>query len=375
MFPYEFWTRYLDEFESVKIIARVQEGADADPGWKRVDGPGVGFFPLPDYRGPVGYARRRQELKRRLNACIRMDDALIMRVASPIAGLALEASGVAGRPFGLEVVGDPWDVFAPGAVRHPLRALFRWHFARQLRDQCRQAAAVAYVTKDALQRRYPASARAFKTHYSSIRLLDQDYVEDAVVHSRDPGVLVSVGTMSQMYKGFDTLVQSVRICVSRGRRLVLHLVGDGSFRARLAKMIADLDLTQHVILHGQVTSGAEVHAILDRADVFVLASRQEGVPRAMIEAMARGLPCLGTTVGGIPELLAADCLVPPNDPCALAAAIERLLASPNLRLRLGQANLARARDYHEDVLGARRREFYRTIRAATQAGISGRQRP
>ena len=56
---------------------------------------------------------------------------------------------------------------------------------------------------------------------------------------------------------------------------------------------------------------------LDAADVFVLPSRQEGLPRAMIEAMARSLPCVGSDVGGISELI-PDWVVPPNDPQALA---------------------------------------------------------
>ena len=62
-------------------------------------------------------------------------------------------------------------------------------------------------------------------------------------------------------------------------------------------------LRDRVRFRGQLTTPVDVRAELDRADLFVLPSRQEGLPRAMIEAMARALPCIGSSVGGIPELL------------------------------------------------------------------------
>ena len=97
---------------------------------------------------------------------------------------------------------------------------------------------------------------------------------------------------------------------------------------------------------------------LDQADVFVLASRTEGLPSAMIEAMARGLACVGTRVGGIPELLPAEASVPPNDPSALADALARAAADPEHRSAMQHRNLERARAFSRANLEARRREMY-----------------
>ncbi len=82
---------------------------------------------------------------------------------------------------------------------------------------------------------------------------------------------------------------------------------------------------------------------LDSADLFVSPSRQEGVPRAMIEAMARGLPCIGSSVGGTPETLPQEFLVPPNDRPRLAAEIMRVAANPNLMEAMSAQNLSRAK--------------------------------
>ena len=81
----------------------------------------------------------------------------------------------------------------------------------------------------------------------------------------------------------------------------------------------------------------------------------------MIEAMARGLPCLGSTVGGIPELLPEEDLVPPNDARALADKILDTVRHPARMESMSARNLQKAGEYREEVLAARRRSFYREV--------------
>ena len=87
----------------------------------------------------------------------------------------------------------------------------------------------------------------------------------------------------------------------------------------------------------------------------------------MIEAMARGLPCIGSTVGGIPELLPAEDLVPPGDAPALARKIMEVLGDPDRMARMSARNLATAAEYRDDILSERRRAFYTYLRDRTQA--------
>ena len=80
----------------------------------------------------------------------------------------------------------------------------------------------------------------------------------------------------------------------------------------------------------------------------------EGLPRALIEAMAAGLPCIGTSVGGVPELLATNDLVPPRDPAALTAALRVVITDPARRDAMAAHNHEAAADFREAVLGERR---------------------
>lgn len=144
------------------------------------------------------------------------------------------------------------------------------------------------------------------------------------------------------------------------------LIGDGQFRPQLEAQTRALGVSDRVRFAGELPSGEAVRAELDRADLFVLPSRSEGLPRALIEAMARGLPCIGSTVGGIPELLHQDDLVCPNDATGLFRMIDTCIEEPGRLLRMSERNLLKARDYHEGALRQARVEFYRWLRTETE---------
>ena len=120
---------------------------------------------------------------------------------------------------------------------------------------------------------------------------------------------------------------------------------------------------------GQLPAGAAIRAQLDQADLFVLPSYQEGLPRAMIEAMARALPCIGSNVGGIPELLSAENMVLPGDVTALANKIREVVTDPQRMEQMSIRNLEKAKEYREDILHARRVAFYHQVREKTEAWL------
>ena len=337
-FGYSFFSRYLTIFDSVRVAARVcdesdspghlarishrlkAEGRGENCGLVRAGGPGVFFLPLSYYVGPAQYLRRSWNFYQAARNAVRSADAVILRVPSQVAISVAFALRMAGHPFGLEVVGDPYDAFSPGSHSHPLRRLFRPHHARQLRRLCNQACCASYVTESVLQSRYPAGQQAFTTHYSSVELPPEAFAQNPRAYDapHKPFRLITVGSLEHLYKGPDTLIEAAALCVEGGLDPQLTLVGDGRRRAELEALAARRGLREKVRFSGQCPAGNTVREFLDQADLFVLASRQEGVPRAMIEAMARALPALGTRAGGIPELLSSECLVPPGDPVGLA---------------------------------------------------------
>jgi glycosyltransferase involved in cell wall biosynthesis len=373
-FDYTFWTRYLAAFDRVRVVARVLDVEAASERWKRVDGERVTVVGVPSFVGPLQYALRRGAVVRSVREAVRPTNAVLLRVSSQLALLLEPMLRRTGRPYAVEVVGDPYDAFAPGAARHPLRRFFRVWYAWRLRRLCAHAAAAAYVTSSTLQRRYPPAPAAHSTHYSSITLPRSAFAcaprrADRPTTTR---TLVFVGSLEQLYKGADVLLEALAVCVAQGLDLRAILVGDGRYRAELVQRCAALGLTDRVDFRGQLPAGEAVLTTLDEAELFVLPSRQEGLPRAMIEAMARGLPCIGSTAGGIPELLPAEDVVPVSDAAALAAKIREVVTDPERMARMSARNLARAADYRDDVLSERRTAFYRVLRDQTEAWLNAR---
>ncbi|GAA3274375.1 glycosyltransferase family 4 protein [Dactylosporangium vinaceum] len=357
----EFWQRYRPVFDEVRVVARCAPVPGAPVDARRVDGNGVEVYGLPHYVGPIGFIRQLGRLRKAVRAAFAPEDAVLLRVPSAVAGKPRQ-------PFGLEVVGDPHDVFAPGVTRHPLRPLLRLWFTRRLRAQCRAASAVAYVTERALQARYPAAPGAVTAAYSSIQLDEAAFAERP---RPDTGIarvrlrLVSVGSLEQRYKGIDTLIEALPRLARSGLEASLVHVGDGRCRPELERLVRERRLGGRVSFAGAVPPGAPVRLFLDDADLFVLPSRTEGLPRALIEAMARGLPAVASNVGGVPELLGPSRMVPPDDPEALARAITALAANPAAMAAASALNLARARTYSAETLTRRRADFYRALRVLT----------
>jgi colanic acid/amylovoran biosynthesis glycosyltransferase len=162
-----------------------------------------------------------------------------------------------------------------------------------------------------------------------------------------PFTIVCVGALEEK-KGQTYLVEACRLLKQRDLDFVCHLIGEGPNRTALEQQIQRAGLAGRVRLEGG-RPRAEVLRMLDQADVVALPSirtksgRMEGIPVALMEPMACEVPVVSTSISGIPELVedgVTGLLVPPRDPVALAAALERLERDPELGRRMGQAGRA-----------------------------------
>ena len=144
--------------------------------------------------------------------------------------------------------------------------------------------------------------------------------------------LLAVGSIVPR-KGYDVLIPALAELAALPWRLTI--AGDPRDPQAAARLAADLvrfELEDRVTVAGPLPA-EQLAALYDAADLFVLASRFEGYGMAFTEAIARGLPVIGTTAGAIPETVppGASILVPPDDVAALAAALRRLIEDPGER--------------------------------------------
>ena len=164
--------------------------------------------------------------------------------------------------------------------------------------------------------------------------------EQASTRHGSSHTIVAMGRLVRL-KGFDLLIEAFGQCAAKHPDWSLVILGEGPERASLQTVAADLGIADRVSLAGQFQEPA---TILKGADLFVLSSRTEGFPNALLEAMACQLPVVSTDCSsGGPRDIIRDgvdgILVPPDDVAALAAAMDRLMANSDERRRLGTGAL------------------------------------
>ncbi|HEY1922574.1 MAG TPA: glycosyltransferase [Tepidisphaeraceae bacterium] len=162
----------------------------------------------------------------------------------------------------------------------------------------------------------------------------------------DPLVLF-VGNLVPV-KGLKILIDACALLRDRSVKFQCRLIGQGPLRGMLSRRIRKAALTEHIHLHGPCPL-EQLPDWYRAANLLVLPSFSEGIPNVILEAQACGTPIVASRVGGIPEILDDDSLVPPNNPKLLADAIERTLAQPNVTSR-PMANWADSAAQLADIL-------------------------
>jgi len=372
---YEAWSRYLDHFDQVMVLGRAKKHPGQENYTQRVDGPCVFFAVLPDFTGPRQYFRMRRRARAIARRAIAACHAYLLRVPGLIAQMAWREVMRLNRPYAAEVLGDAWDALSPGSWPNISRPFFRLIASSQQKRICAGAMALRYAVSERSRKRYPASENAYVATFSDV-MLGKAQPNANVVQQRHRRLrelpwqdsrggslfrLGFIGSFSRMYKGADVLLRAVALCRQRGLHFSLDLVGQGHYLAEMKSLAAALGLADCTHFPGQLPFGEPVFAFLDSIDLFVIASRAEGMPRALIEAMARGCPCVGTAVGAIPELLDSSDLVPAGNPDRLAESILQVACDSPRLVAMSERNITVAQRFKPEIIAQAQSSFLATV--------------
>ncbi|MFC1454402.1 glycosyltransferase family 4 protein, partial [Verrucomicrobiota bacterium] len=166
-------------------------------------------------------------------------------------------------------------------------------------------------------------------------------------------------------KGFDILLKAFARTDFGGRKVYLMIAGDGKERRSIELLTVKLGIAHKLRFIGKLDN---IRGALSAADAFVLASRNEGMGIVYIEAMAAGLPVIGTAVGGVPTVIQdrhTGLLVAGEDPDAMARALSEMMVNDELRLAMGKnAANSISPKYDESTTVTRIAELYREVLGA-----------
>lgn len=361
---YEFWTRYLNIFDGVIVASRVKKVQTIDKNkYNRVDGKGIEIKELPFIRGAKGYLLNFFEMKKRVSNLLGDESCAIFRMPSIPAFMYLYSFKKTKKPYAFEIIADPIDAYSENKIAKII-------FTKLLKREIKFANGVSYVTEKFLQKRYPSRAHIegnsnlfFTEHYSSIDLPISFFSKKKKFTNNEIFKIIHVASaINSDIKGHTVLLETINNLISLGKQVELTCVGDGDKRSYYEDMAKELGIEKNVVFTGLFSSKNDLREKLIDSDLFLFPSKAEGLPRAVIEAMAVGLPCISTNVNGIPELIESKYLFDPLDSDGMTKMVASLIDNADERKRMSEVNYSNALKYLNTELEIRRNNFYSKLK-------------
>lgn len=362
---YDIWNeRYIKYFGYVKVLNRTEDMKESDSPNKYVkaSGPYLEFINEIDVFTPVSFVRKYDKYRRIVYKYVDEADYVIIRLDSFLGLIAAKRCRQIGKKYLVEVVGCVWDSFWNKGTYGKVVA---YPLLKRMQKEILVAPYVVYVTEKFLQSRYPTKGKS--TNISNVLLPKHD---DEILKRRLMRIgaqektnyeIVTVASVSVRYKGQDSVIKALGELKKLGRTdFIYHLIGTGN-TDYLSSVARKSNVTEKVVFHGGMRHD-EVIDFLDKCDIYIQPSKQEGLPRSLIEGMSRGMLCYGSSVAGIPELLEKEMLFSKRrDNYKEIAKLFETITIDELKTQATR-NYEESQKYEIDVLSQRREHFFTNFR-------------
>lgn len=360
----EAWERYLSFSNKLSVIFRkedkIYETQYAKQKFQYFDKERINFIRIPDLSDSI---RSYLSIKKRMlniqiiKQAVSNNDSLIARLPSSSGNTSIKLAKKHNKPYLIELVGCPWGALWNHSWKGKILAPFMWYATKRA---VRDAPFVLYVTNEFLQNRYPSTGKTINCSNVAISVLDESVLEARLdkinqMSKNEPIVLGTMGAVDVRYKGQEYIIQAIAELNKKGHNFEYCIVGGGD-ETRLHSIANKLGVTDKVVFKSSV-SHEKVFDYLDNIDIYVQPSKTEGLPRALIEAMSRGCPCIGSNAGGIPELLDKAYIFKKGSVKEIVNALMRF--DRGEMFKQSKINFEQSKRYEKEVIEARRNEFFK----------------
>ena len=264
------------------------------------------------------------------------------------------------KPYITVVCGCSWDALWNHGWKGKIMAPLGFY---KLRKAQSGAPYSIYVTNEFLQRRYPTPGRSIGCSNVNIST-GIDGVLDRRINLIETTIkkdcVLKIGTAAAIdvaYKGQEYVIRALGVLKKEGLRFEYHLIGRGD-ESRLRRIARECDVEDEVFFHGSLPH-EEVLDFLDEMHIYIQPSKQEGLPRSLIEAMSRGCMCLGSNTAGIPELIEPQYVFPKGGYKEMSQILSDL--SKDDFLSQARRNFEKAKEYDQIILNNRRASFIHNV--------------
>lgn len=346
--------RYFKYFDEITFLSRSVEDEGAKNTLAPVMDKRISFEGIRSYADLL-----KPETKERIKRSVEQADVVIVRLPCDLAEVVQNIAQQQGKPVIAEVVGCSfgalWYHSWKGRVVSP-------YYYLRLKRQVKKADHVMYVTQSFLQKRYPAKGDYIGISDVDIGELEPEALEKRLIkinsYSKDNKIVLgTIGAVYVKYKGQRYVLKAMASLIKKGYNLEYQMVGGGNPQ-KLKKLAQKLGIEDRVVFTGSLKH-EDIFRWLDTIDIYLQPSDIEGLPRSMVEALSRACPMIGTSVGGIPELIEDKWTFKRKDVKGLEKVLEKMI---NADLQeIAQINFEKAREYTNSSLNPRRDSYYRKV--------------
>lgn len=360
----EMLERYTSIFDEVIVVSRQREIKELDNNLTLASADRVTFIKVPDFKSVKRYIKI-VEAKTIVTKAVKNSDVIIARLPSSIGDLAVCAAKKNNKPYLSEVVACPWDAYWNHSIKGKVLAPFMYF---SLKRKVIKSPYTIYVTNAFLQRRYPTKGKS--TNCSNVALTEFD---DGVLVKRinriksisnsSKLIIGTTAAVNVRYKGQRYIIQALGELKKQGiTNFQYQLVGGGD-QSFLTSIAEKYDVLDQVKFLGAMPHN-KVFEWLETIDLYTQPSRQEGLPRALIEAMSRAVPAFGAKTAGIPELL-DDKFIFSNTKKNIDEIIKILKSFDKETLtKQARRNYEESKKYDKNVIEERRRNFFEEFKSS-----------
>lgn len=377
----EYLNRYTRIFDEVVICAREVNALPESFIQTPIESEQISFLSLPNVNS-TKIIKNRRKIKKAIINELNAADGFIIRAPSSISYLAYYCIKDMHKPIATELVADASVFSQINKSDSFLRKIFKHLLLKVAVGHERKLAwnsnAVLYVTKKYLQSLYPCKAlKDNKNNSKSLYVCCSDVILKPNFYNnhfnkydgKERFVICHTGSLSGENKGQRTVIEILERLTNNGFDCEVHFIGDGDNRVTFEQLAKDKKLENRIFFHGQISNFNEIKKIYSKAHLFLFPSISEGLPRALIEAMANSLPCLAYNVGGINELLPAECIPTVNDIESLYKKTEEMITNQEYRESQAILNYFTSRDYEITHLNTIRDDYYEKFRKMCEQSI------
>lgn len=357
--------RYLSIFNELIVSTRVKEKeyvSENIQGYKITNGNKIKVVPINSYKNIPDSIIKRKKINKELESVIQKVDKVIIRMPSVLGIIACNICKKLRKDYIVEMVACAWD----GYFNHtnPIGKLIAPIMYLSTRKAVYKAPKVLYVTEKFLQKRYPTSGESIscsdvdlETMASNNNILENRVKKISNINFSNPLKLCTVANVQIKYKGQEYVIKALSKLNKSKIRYKYILIGNGNGE-RLKKIAKKYNVDKEVIVLGSL-SHEEVFEKLDEIDLYIQPSLQEGLPRALLEAMSRACPCIGSNAGGIPELLGNETIFNKKNVNQIEEKLESLYGNIDLLTKLAKDNFEESNKYTASILDEKRKKIYK----------------